>query len=63
MGLKVVHINKVEVIKDAEAKAIWENVLKPKWNEQARERGTKLAAELKGTKISHIEPKTPEQRG
>jgi hypothetical protein len=63
MGLKVVHINKIAIIKDAEAKAMWENTLKPKWDEQARARGKKLAAELKRTKISYVEPKAPEQRG
>ena len=35
--------------KKAEAKAMWENVLKPKWDEIARDRGAKLLAELKGT--------------
>ena len=61
MGLKVVHINRVEVCKDAEAKAMWETVLKPKWEQQARERGAKLLAELKETKAP--KPPQPEMRG
>ena len=61
MGLKVVHINREEVCKDAEAKAMWENVLKPKWEQQARERGAKLLAELKGTKTP--KPPPPKIRG
>jgi len=48
VGLKVVHINTAEVSKQAAAKAMWETVLKPKWEEQARERGVKLLAELRG---------------
>ena len=55
VGLKVVHINTVELRKKAEAKAFWENVLKPKWEEQARERAAKLLAELRGKR-----PGTPE---
>jgi hypothetical protein len=61
MGLKVVHINREEVCKDAEAKAMWENVLKPKWEQQARERGAKLLAELKGTKTP--DRSVPPKRG
>jgi len=61
MGLKVVHINREEVCKDAEAKAMWETVLKPKWEQQARERGAKLLAELKGTKMP--KPQPPKMRG
>jgi hypothetical protein len=63
MGLKVVHINREEVCKDAEAKAMWENVLKPKWEKQARERGAKLLAELKGTQTPTPEPSPPRKRG
>jgi hypothetical protein len=48
MGLKVVHIDRVQLSQAAEVKAMWENVLKPKWEEQARERGAKLLAELTG---------------
>lgn len=55
MSLKVVHINRAEVSKEAEAKAMWDNVLKLKWEEQARERGAKLLAELTG--------KTPDSPG
>ena len=32
MGLKVVHIDRAQVSKDAAAKAFYENVLKPKWD-------------------------------
>ena len=63
MGLKVVHINTVEVRKDVEVRAMWENVLKPKWEEQARERGEKLLAELKGAKTSTSETSPPKMRG
>ena len=63
MALKVVHINTVEVRKDAEAKALWENILKPKWEEQARERGAKLLAELTGKKPDAPEPAPTKRRG
>jgi len=63
MGLKVIHINREEICKDAEAKAMWENVLKPKWEQQARERGAKLLAELKGAKTPTPEPSPPQKRG
>jgi hypothetical protein len=63
MGLKVVHINRAEVCKDAEAKAMWENVLKPKWEQQARERGAKLLAELKGRKPDAPGPLPAKLRG
>jgi hypothetical protein len=46
MGLRVVYIDRAKLSKNLEAKAMWENVLKPKWEEQARERGAKLLAEL-----------------
>jgi hypothetical protein len=63
MGLKVVHIDRREISKDAEAKAMWENVLNPKWEQQARERGEKLLAELKGAKAQTPEPSPPKMRG
>jgi hypothetical protein len=63
MGLKVVHINRLEVRKDAEAKAMWENVLKPKWEQQARERGEKLFAELNGAKTPIRKASPPKMRG
>jgi hypothetical protein len=45
MALKVVHITKQEtIIRDAEARALWEDVLKPKWQEQARHRAEALFA-------------------
>lgn len=63
MGLKVVHINRVEVSKHAEAKALWDNVLKPKWEEQARVRGAKLLAELTGRKPDAPGPLPTKLRG
>jgi len=63
MGLKVVHINTVEVRKDVEVRAMWENVLKPKWEEQARERGAKLFAELTGRKPDAPGPAPARLRG
>jgi hypothetical protein len=63
MGLKVVYINREEICKDAEARAMWENVLKPKWEQQARERGAKLLAELKGAKTPMSESSPPKIRG
>ena len=62
MVLKVVHINKKAVVKDAEAKAMWENVLKPKWDQQARERGARLLAELRGEKTPISKPSPPKMR-
>lgn len=47
MALKVVHINRDEIAADAEARELWETVLKPKWEQWARERGAKLRAELR----------------
>ncbi|MDO6430922.1 hypothetical protein Q4E93_10010 [Flavitalea sp. BT771] len=45
MALKVVHITKQEtIIREAEARALWEDVLKPKWEAQARLRAEKLFA-------------------
>jgi hypothetical protein len=63
MGLKVVHINTVEVRKDVEVRTMWEKVLKPKWEEQARERGTKLLAELTGEKPVRPGSLPPKLRG
>jgi hypothetical protein len=53
MGLRVVYIDRAQLSKKGEAKAMWENVLKSKWEEQARYRGAKLLAELKG-----VQPRT-----
>lgn len=47
MGLKIVHINKRDIAQEAEVKALWENVLKPKWEAQARLRAERLADKLK----------------
>ena len=47
MALKVVHITKQEdIVREAEARALWEDVLKPKWQEQARLKAEKLFAKL-----------------
>jgi hypothetical protein len=63
MGLKVVYIDRREISKDADARALWENVLKPKWEQLARERGEKLLAELKGVKNGTPYPSSPKMRG
>ena len=63
MGLKVVHINAKAVEKDAEAKAMWENILKPKWDAQARERALKLRAELMGVKPDALRSLPSKNRG
>jgi len=45
MALKVVHITKQETItREAEARALWEDVLKPKWEAEARMKAEKLFA-------------------
>ncbi len=45
MALKVVHIIKRETIaQEAEARAFWEDVLKPKWEAEARIKAEKLFA-------------------
>ena len=45
MALKVVHITKIETIeREAEARALWEDVLKPKWEAEARMKAEKLFA-------------------
>lgn len=63
MGLKIVHIDRAQVSKDAAAKAFYENVLKPKWDEQARERALKIRAELLGVKPDTIRSLPPKNRG
>jgi hypothetical protein len=50
MALKVVHINKERRDLDAEAWALWENVLKPKWEAQARRLAEEVLAELQAGK-------------
>ena len=47
MALKVVHIDRKKLNLQAEAKAFWENVLKPKWEKRAREDAEKMVRELK----------------
>jgi hypothetical protein len=63
MGLKIVHINRAEVSKNAAAKAFYENVLKPKWDAQARERALKLRAELMGVKPDTLRSLPSKNRG
>ena len=63
MGLKVVHIDRAQVSKDAAAKAFYENVLKPKWEAQARERALKLRAELMGVKPDTLRSSPAKNRG
>ena len=63
MGLRIVHINRVELSKKAEAKAMWENVLKPKWDAKARERALKLRAELMGVKPDELRSLPSKNRG
>jgi|GEM_PF-4453255 len=63
MGLKIVHINKEVLCREAEAKTMWETVLKPKWEEQARERGAKLMLELKGNPQMPPKDSSPKMRG
>jgi hypothetical protein len=63
MGLRVVHINRAELSKKAEAKVMWEKILKPKWEEQARDRGAKLLAELKGARPRTPGPSPTKMRG
>lgn len=47
MALKVIHIDRQALNREAKAKALWENVLKPKLERRARERGGKLMMILK----------------
>jgi hypothetical protein len=47
MALKVIHIDRQALNREAEAKAFWGNVLKPKLERRARERGGKLMMILK----------------
>jgi hypothetical protein len=47
IALKVIHIDRQALNREAEAKAFWENVLKPKLERRARERGEKLMMILK----------------
>jgi hypothetical protein len=63
MGLKVVHIDRGKVSKDAAAKSFYENVLKPKWDAQARERALKLRAELMGVKPDALRSLPSKNRG
>jgi hypothetical protein len=46
--LQVVHINRATIAEDVAAKEFWINVLAPKWEQMARERGEKLLSDLTG---------------
>lgn len=50
MALKGIHINREVIAQNAEAKELWENVLKPKWEEQSHHRAEKLILRLKDRK-------------
>lgn len=60
MALKVVHINRERLDLEADAMALWENVLKPKWEAQARRLADEVLAELQAGKGPP--PKPQEQR-
>lgn len=45
-GLKVIHINRKKLDLENEARLLWENVLKPKWEMRFSARADKLKAEL-----------------
>ena len=47
MALKVIHIDRKKLNLQAEAHALWENVLKPKWEKRDREGAEKFLRELK----------------
>lgn len=57
MALKIVHINKKDLGRQAEVKAFWENVLKPKWEAKVIQRGEKIRAELMGGKVPPDKPR------
>jgi len=56
MALTVIHIDREGISFEAAARDLADNVLKPKWEAQARRRGEKLLAELRSTPY-------PPQRG
>ena len=51
MGLIVAHINRQASELDANAKALWEKVLKPKWDAKAREEADKMFSKIKPGEI------------
>lgn len=64
MGLKVVHINRTELSKRAEAIAFWENVLKPKWEQRNQKEAEDFLAKLKGVKPETVRGTlSPKKRG
>jgi hypothetical protein len=49
MDLKIVHISRNQLDrKEADARALWENVLKPKWEKRSRARAEGLVTKLPG---------------
>ena len=47
MALKVIHIaDRDKLNREAEARALWEEVLKPKWDMEARKKANKIRAQL-----------------
>ena len=51
MGLIVAHINRDATTLEANAKALWEKVLKPKWDAKARDDANKLFSKIKPGEI------------
>lgn len=51
MGLIVAHINREATTLEANAKALWEKVLKPKWDGKARAEADKLFSKIKPGEI------------
>ena len=47
MGLKVIHIDRKKLDLENEARSLWENVLKPKWEKRSYARAEKLMTELR----------------
>ena len=47
MGLKVIHIDRKKLDLENEARSLWENVLKPKWEKRCSVRAEKLMTELR----------------
>jgi hypothetical protein len=51
MALTVVHINRQATELEANARALWEKVLKPKWDDKARAEADKLFSKIKPGEI------------
>jgi hypothetical protein len=56
MDLKVIHITRKRLDrKEADVRALWENVLKPKWEKRFRARAEELVTEVM-TRITVLRP-------